>query len=369
MLAEYLLNLVIDPEKLSRLKKNRDQLEAGEGLSPEEREAIKEGDLHSLRALLYRDVTRAGGGSSFSQRLGFEQSSYTVSTSGDTPHIPINMSGLFDASFWSTMDPACLWESEGLTIVGTGIRAGLQTTPESLICIRQASKVLFLVADLLTQAWITKINPKAESMQHLYKKGKYRLDIYNEIVDTILSNVRKQKDVCVVFYGHPGAFVYPAHEAIRLARKEGFKARMLPGVSAEDNLCADLGVDPGVAGAQSYEATNFVLNKYRFDPSAGLILWQIGLFGYAYWDPQYKGNPEALKELVEYLKEFYKADHEVVLYEASEFPLGNARVQRLSLAQLPETTISGVATLYIPPKSLPSIDLAMAQRLHIPVAK
>jgi hypothetical protein len=57
----------------------------------------------------------------------------------------------------------------------------------------------------------------------------------------------------------------------------GVSARMLPGVSAEDNLIADLGVDP--AGLQSYEATGFLVYKYRFDTSAGLVLWQVGVLG------------------------------------------------------------------------------------------
>jgi hypothetical protein len=35
---------------------------------------------------------------------------------------------------------------------------------------------------------------------------------------------------------------------------------MLPGISAEDCLFADLGIDPGIYGCQSYEATDFLAN-------------------------------------------------------------------------------------------------------------
>jgi len=367
MLAEFLLDLVTNPEELIRLKENRDQVLTQKDLSDEEREAIYKGDIHRLRALLYQEASRATDTKTSPQP--YLASDYTVSTSCDTPHCPVNLSGLFHPSFWNVMEPDYLWDSGGLTIVGTGIRAGLQTTPESLICIQHAAKVLFLVADLVSQVWIQKLNPTAESMQGLYKKGKYRLDIYNDIVQKILSNLRENGELCVVFYGHPGSFVYPAHEAIRIARKEGFKARMLPGISAEANLIADMGVDPGIAGVQSYEATNFLLNKYRFDTSAGLILWQIGICGYAYWDPEYKVNSEGLKVLVDYLKDYYDIDHEVVLYEASELPLGNAKIQRLPLSGLPQTKISGVATLYVPAKAPPSVDLNMARKLGIPLVK
>jgi hypothetical protein len=90
-------------------------------------------------------------------------------------------------------------------------------------------------------------------------------------------------EVCVVFYGHPGVFVQPAHEAIRVARLEGFTARMLPGISAEDCLFADIEVDPGVYACQSFEATDFLVRKRKFDPRSPLVLWQIGSIGDLYY--------------------------------------------------------------------------------------
>ncbi|KAA1249744.1 hypothetical protein F0Q45_13490 [Mycobacterium simiae] len=137
-------------------------------------------------------------------------------------------------------DPESLWSRDGLTIVGTGIRAGLQTTPESVAAIRRASKVLYLVADVLAQLWIQDLNTNTESLQRLYREDTRRLEIYNDIVEYILAQLRAHKDLCVVFYSHPGCFVYPAYEAIRLARAEGFPARRYPGVSAAENLYADL---------------------------------------------------------------------------------------------------------------------------------
>jgi hypothetical protein len=38
---------------------------------------------------------------------------------------------------------------------------------------------------------------------------------------------------------------------------------MLPAVSAEDCLFADLGVDPGAAGCQSHEAADFLILDTR----------------------------------------------------------------------------------------------------------
>src|SRR6476660_8007636 len=127
-----------------------------------------------------------------------------------------------------------------LTIVGTGIQVNMQTTPEARAAITQAEQVLYLVANRPTGYWISQLNPTSESLEHLYEPGKNRFVAYQEIIDSILMYVQKDLRVCVVFYGHPGVFVYSSHEAIRHAREAGFSARMLPGISAEDCLFADL---------------------------------------------------------------------------------------------------------------------------------
>jgi precorrin-2 methylase len=65
-----------------------------------------------------------------------------------------------------------------------------------------------------------------------------------------MTAVREGLNVCAAFYGHPGVFVYASHQSIRLARAEGFEAQMLPGISAEDCVFADLGIDPENMGVR-----------------------------------------------------------------------------------------------------------------------
>lgn len=360
MLTDFLLKVVSEPESLKLSGEDTFY----DGLSNEERGVLANGDIHGIRKILYREA-RAFADNPESR--SYLASDYTVSVSGDTPHCPINPPTTEEPTE-PTRDPESLWTFDGLTIVGTGIRAGLQTTPESLVAIKRASKVLYLVADVLAQRWIKQLNANAESLQRFYRKDTHRINIYNDIVDCILQELKGNGSVCVVFYGHPGCFVYPSHEAIRRAREEGFRARMFPGVSAAENLYADIGVDPGIMGIQSYEATNFVLCRYAFDTSVGLILWQIGLFGFANWDPTYSSAYERLQVFVEYMRQFYDEEHEVLLYEASESPLGNARVTRTLLRDLPNCSISGVATLYVPPKGRPTVDRSMAQRMGLRIA-
>src|SRR5947209_6054839 len=131
-----------------------------------------------------------------------------------------------------------------LTIVGTGMRAALDTTLAARTCIERASKVLYLVADSLSAAWIEKMNPSAESLVAIYECGKPRFEIYETMIGEIMAWLRRTPDLCVVFYGHPGFYAFAGHEVIRRAKREGFQARMLAGVSCEDQMFADLGIDP-----------------------------------------------------------------------------------------------------------------------------
>jgi uncharacterized protein YabN with tetrapyrrole methylase and pyrophosphatase domain len=250
-----------------------------------------------------------------------------------------------------------------LTVVGTGIELAVHVTPQALAEIQRADDVPYLVADAATGAWLRSLTPRARSLKHLYQPTAHRAVSYEAIVDELLSRVRAGLRVCAAFYGHPGVFVQPSHEAIRRARAEGFEARMLPAVSAEDCLFADLGVDPGRTGCQSYEATDFLVHERRIDPTAALVLWQVGGVGDRGYPPE--ATPEHLQVLVDTLLASYPADHEVVLYEASPYPVCPPFVSRLSLAELPTASVPMLATLYVAPAAPPRRDLAAMRSLGL----
>ena len=137
-----------------------------------------------------------------------------------------------------------------LVAVGTGIRIVGQLTIEAIAWMKRADRVLYLVADRVAEETIRALNPTgAESLSPLYAEGKPRLASYHEMVVRILSCVRSGMVTCVATYGHPGVFADPVHEAIRRTRAEGYPARMLPAISAEDCLFADMGLDPGATAA------------------------------------------------------------------------------------------------------------------------
>jgi precorrin-6B methylase 1 len=260
--------------------------------------------------------------------------------------------------------PETLMKPGSLTVVGTGIQFAGQITLEARAHIKQAEKVLFLVTDPITADWIRDVNPTAESLYPYYQQGKARINSYVEMVERILCEVRKGLRVCAVFYGHPGIFVYPSHEAITQARLEGFSAKMLPGISSEDCLFADLGIDPARTGCQSFEATDFLIHKRKFDTGCSMILWQIGCIG----DLTFNLGPydsRGLHVLTEYLCQYYDAAHPAIIYEAAEYPIFDPTIEHVLLAKLAEAQISPLSTLYIPPQTKASLDYEMLDRLGI----
>jgi uncharacterized protein YabN with tetrapyrrole methylase and pyrophosphatase domain len=244
--------------------------------------------------------------------------------------------------------PAEVTDRRGsLVVVGTGIKTAGQMTTEAIAWIVEADVVLYVVGDPVADAAILKLNPNAVSMAGYYEEGQSRMHAYNAMVEHILSAVRSGNTTVAAFYGHPGVFAYPSHESIRRARLENFDARMLPGISSEDCLFADLGVDPAVSGCQSYEATDFLLNAIVIDPSSQLVLWQIGTLGdWTYKTRQY--DIRAMPLLEEKLSRFYPRDHVITVYEAPMFPGAEPMIARIPLHWLAAFPITAAMTLYVP---------------------
>src|SRR5438876_3207892 len=99
-----------------------------------------------------------------------------------------------------------------LNIVGSGIESVGQMTLAAQGAIQHADEVLYLVADALTVDFITSLNPAAESLFPFYSVGRDRMVTYELMIDRMLEGVRAGRNVCAVFYGHPGVFVFATHE-------------------------------------------------------------------------------------------------------------------------------------------------------------
>jgi uncharacterized protein YabN with tetrapyrrole methylase and pyrophosphatase domain len=242
-----------------------------------------------------------------------------------------------------------------LLCVGTGINMARQITEAAKRNIHNANAVFGVVPNTQVDQWLLQLNPNYVSFQSKYAEGKRRGDTYSDMVHTILGELRNGKDVCFVIYGHPGVYADVGHMAIKLARREGFQASMEPGVSAEDCLIADLGIDPTRYGCQSYETTKLLFYKHTLNPYTLLLLWQICMAG-EHTTKTFKNSRENLQLTVEFLNQWYPLDHEVIVYEAPFMPGQAVRADKIPLSALPETKLTPASTLVVPPLKEPELD-------------
>ena len=249
-----------------------------------------------------------------------------------------------------------------LVCVGTGMLLGGHLTPRARHEIEHADVVYGNFSDGLVERWVEELSRRFVSLQPHYQEGRSRRIGYEGMVEEMLTAARGGQRVCGAFYGHPGVFAWVPHEAIRRARAEGIRARLEPGVSAEDCLYADLGLDPGDCGCQHYEATQFLLYQRRFDPAALLILWQVGVVGDRSLARFSTGTAQRAL-LVEVLLRDYPGDHQVCLYRAATFPLEQAKLRWIALSDLTEADVDLADTLVIPPGRAMRVDERMRSML------
>jgi precorrin-4 methylase len=249
-----------------------------------------------------------------------------------------------------------------LACVGMGMTLGSHLTPLARSYIEQADVVFAALSDGIVEKWLQRMHPDVRSLQPYYQEGKSRLKTYREWVALIMAEVRDGKRVCGVFYGHPGIFAWSPHKAIETARAEGFDAHMEPGISAEDCLYADLGIDPGRFGCQHFEASQLLFYERRIDPTGYLVLWQVGLVG----DRSlacFQTGPAYRQVLVELLSQDYPLDHTVIVYRGATLPIEKPRIRQVTLRDLPNVALTAEETVVLPPAGPLKLNVSMRKRL------
>jgi precorrin-4 methylase len=250
-----------------------------------------------------------------------------------------------------------------LACVGLGMTLGSHLTPLARSHIEQADVVFAALSDPIVELWLGRMHADVRSLQPGYQDGKSRMQTYREWVDLMMREVRAGKKVCSVFYGHPGIFAWSPHEAIRTARAEGFAAQMEPGISAEDCLYADLGIDPGRFGCQHFEASQLLFYERRLDPTAYLVLWQVALVGDLSLT-RFSTGAAYRQLLVDVLNEQYPPDHPIIIYRGATLPIEQARIRHLVLHELPTVALAEEETVVVPPASPLKPNTTMRARLR-----
>lgn len=261
-------------------------------------------------------------------------------------------------------------KSGHLICVGTGMVLAGQISALSRSYIEQADIVFALMPDGFAQLWLEDLNENVVNLQQFYARNgeaKSRRLTYEQMVNAMLAALRQGQKVVGAFYGHPGVFACVPHLAIAQAKREGFFARMEPGISAEACLWADLGIDPGQTGHQSFEATQFMFYQHTPDPACHLLLWQIAIAG-EHTLKTFQTNESRLQVLVELLQQWYAGEHEVIIYEAANLPIQSPRIEKLPLSSLPQAHLTTASTLLIPPARKLAVNTQILTKLGITAA-
>ncbi|QBY03590.1 hypothetical protein E2K93_03995 [Thalassotalea sp. HSM 43] len=235
-----------------------------------------------------------------------------------------------------------------LTCVGVGITLGAHLTPIARSHIEQADVVFSLGNTGLMKQWLLGINSNIIDLQSYYQQGKPRSLSYQQMQHALLEPVRAGKKVVAAFYGHPGVFVTPSHKAIAQAKDEGFQAKMLPGISAEDCLIADCGIDPGRTGSASFEASQFIRYHKQIDTSAYLFLWQVSVVGDTRLT-KFATDKEYRALLIEVLQRNYPDDHPIIIYQAATIATEQPRIEHMPLHHLLDVKLHPESTLVVTP--------------------
>jgi precorrin-6B methylase 1 len=264
----------------------------------------------------------------------------------------------------TTLPPASNHARRGsLSCVGIGMTLGSHLTPLARSHIEQADVVFAGLSDGIVELWLQRMHPDVRSLQPYYREGKSRLKTYRQWVALMMAELRAGKRVCGVFYGHPGIFAWSPHKVIEAARAEGYEARMEPGISAEDCLYADLGIDPGRFGCQHFEASQLLFYQRRIDPAGYLVLWQVGLVGDRSL-ARFQTGPAYRQVLVDLLGNDYPLDHEVIIYRGATLPIEQPRIRRIALRDLPHVPLTTEETVVLPPAAALRPNLAIQERLQ-----
>lgn len=251
-----------------------------------------------------------------------------------------------------------------LVIVGTGINVSGQMTATATAEIKQADVVFAAIYGAPAFQYIKSLNNNIVDLTPLYSEGKSRKMTYQEMTDLMVSAAREGKKAVAAFYGHPGVFATPTHNAVTLCRAEGITVRMEPGISAEDCLIADLGIDSGLTGFQTFEANQFLYYKHSLNPHNTVVLWQIGIVGEHTFETFSRDTLAlGLSILTEKLLSFYPADQKVIIYRAATTAFEKTLIEEMPLSSLPQSNPCGMSTLVIPSRGLPEHDQSTMEKM------
>lgn len=253
-----------------------------------------------------------------------------------------------------------------IALIGSGIKTISHLTTEAKTYIEHADCVLYLINEPIFESWLIKHSKKCMSLEKYYFLHEKRSDSYKKIIAKIISLSKKYDFISVVLYGHPVVFSSLGIDTIKKAQKQNIETVILPGISTEDCLFADLEIDPSQNGCFSVEATNFIIFDDVINVFSDLIIWQVGIIGNI-GSVFNKNSKDGLALIQKKLLQTYSPEHEIILYEASLYPGVQSKIVKFPLQYLMEQDMSSLSTLYVPAKKRKTINRNLFSKLNLKI--
>jgi hypothetical protein len=225
-------------------------------------------------------------------------------------------------------DPGAKIHMGSLVVVSAGVMAVNHVTVEAQGWIKYADKVFCWGVDPVTERWIASLNENIKTLDSAKALRKQALEFLHAGLI-----------VCAVHAGDTATW----REEIQMCRAEGLRTVIVPGVSTDDCLFSDLGIDPLRDGVQIYKATDFLAQCREPDVSAGLVLRLMGCTR----DPALGACHPSL---VEVLAGRYGKEHEAILYEPARYAVCEPLIRRCQIEDLGNAAITAHTSLFVPQK-------------------
>ena len=239
--------------------------------------------------------------------------------------------------------------SADLLIVGAGVNFPEQLTAEALEALTCCEAIFTIVPPASLGQLPSHVRQKCVSLWPVYEAGRKRRKNYEAAVEAIWQRIAAGQTIAYLTPGHPLVFD-SVSEGLRLrAAADGFRVRVVPGISCIDTILADVGYEPA-NGLVVHEATAVVQQKIPLDARFAFILLQLGVFGTDYARLSGEEPLPDLAPLQEHVRTYYPSGMAVAYVRSrwgASSPGSVTWTKVDSMVDIPKELVDGTS-LFIP---------------------
>ena len=239
-----------------------------------------------------------------------------------------------------------------LVCLGTSIHGLGACTVEAIAYLTCADVVYHYPLTTAHEALIRLLNPNVVNLnENHYVPGASFVPAYDAIVNEVMDVVRSGKKVAYATQGSPAFHCWTARRLHRTAKREGFVALMLPGVSSLELISAELVTEYDITSVQVYSVTRLMEGTLAIDTRVPCLLFDMGRYALpavrqsagAFLQPELAG-------LAKHLGAIYPPDHQFLLMYVDINDVGCSQRVTATAQSLAEELIKFKAgvTMFIP---------------------